>query len=390
MKNNYFTSGALLKIGKRSELPTFVYSERFLKEQAARIKSVSFPFGFTPRYAMKANSHRRIIELFNEADIHFDASSSYEVSYLINECKVKPERVSLSSQQPADYTTINPKVNIIATSLHQLTLFCKAHGTRDDVGLRVNPGVGSGHNMRTTTGGVTSSFGLWHEYLKDALLLAKKHKKRITRLHIHVGSGADPKIWGEVMDSALNVVEKMPDVSILDIGGGYKIKRFVGEKEANITLILKTFAKKLVEFEKKSGRQIMLEIEPGTYFVGHAGVLVAQVVDIVDTGKRGFSFLKLNTGMNDILRPSIYGAQHEIEVLNNVKEKKAYVVVGHNCESGDILTPKKGEPEVVEPRRLNLAKIGDYIAIYDVGAYCASMSTKGYNHFPNAKEEFIK
>jgi len=77
--------------------------------------------------------------------------------------------------------------------------------------------------------------------------------------------------------------------------------------------------------------------------------------------------------MNDSCDAAMYGAQHEIKVLNKSTRQKAYVVVGHNCETGDILTPAPGNPEAIKPRQLNEATIGDLVAIYDVGAYGASM-----------------
>jgi diaminopimelate decarboxylase len=106
----------------------------------------------------------------------------------------------------------------------------------------------------------------------------------------------------------------MPDVSSLDIGGGFKIHRYGDEHEADMAEIASVFASELTAFAERTGRQLQLEIEPGTWLVGHAGVLLAEVADIVDTGVDGHVFLRLNTGMNDIIRPSMYGAQHEIAV----------------------------------------------------------------------------
>jgi diaminopimelate decarboxylase len=123
--------------------------------------------------------------------------------------------------------------------------------------------------------------------------------------------------------------------------------------------------------------------------VAHAGTLVAHIDDIVDTGEHGYTFIKLNTGMNDFLRTTLYGSQHRIEILNDQTETKDYVVVGHNCESGDIFTTVPYDPEVLQPRTLKKAMIGDEVRIYDCGAYCASMRAKGYNSFPDATEWFV-
>jgi diaminopimelate decarboxylase len=211
----------------------------------------------------------------------------------------------------------------------------------------------------------------------------------ITRLHIHIGSGADPKLWGEVMKTALGIVSQMPDVTTLDIGGGFKIHRYGDEHEADMQEIAQVFSTELQAFANETGRQLHLEIEPGTWLVAHGGVLIAEVADIVDTGADGHTFLRLNTGMNDIIRPSMYGAQHAIEVLNEAAETEEYVVVGHNCETGDILTPAPGDPEGIESRMLHRAQIGDKVVIYDAGAYCRSFAVHGYNSYPSAAEILV-
>jgi diaminopimelate decarboxylase len=370
--------------------PLFVYNREFLADRAKQLTSLQLPFGLTSRYAVKANNHPEIIKLLNDAGLAFDASSSFEVVELIEQ-GIDPAKISLSSQQPAHNLSelIEAGVKYVATSLHQLELFIAAAPQGTEVGLRINPGLGAGHNNRTTTGGANSSFGLWNAYLPDALKMAAGAGIRITRLHIHIGSGADPKMWGEVMKTSLAIVEQMPDVTSLDIGGGFKIHRFGDEHEADMTEIAAVFAKELEDFAKMTGRQLHLEIEPGTWLVGHAGTLLAEVVDIVDTGADGHVFLRLNTGMNDIIRPSMYGAQHGIETLNDSSEKEEYVVVGHNCETGDILTPASGDPEGLEARKMNKTQISDIVAIHDAGAYCRSFAVHGYNSFPSAKELLV-
>lgn len=382
---------ALLHLASLYGTPLFVYSRDFLTDRATELLALNMPFGFTPRFAMKANNHPEIIRLFNEAGLHFDASSSYEAVELLQQ-GIEGRKISVSSQQPAHNLNelIEAGVNYVATSMHQLRLFNEAAGQKGaSVGLRVNPGQGSGHNNRTTTGGVNSSFGLWHEYIPEALAYADQQNLRITRLHVHVGSGADPKQWSKVMDTALGLVRQMPDVATLDIGGGYKVHRYGSEQETDMRQIARAFAEALTSFADETGRQIHLEVEPGTWLVAHAGVLLARVVDIVDTGAEGHTFLRLDTGMNDIIRPSMYGAHHAIEVLSDTEDKRDYVVVGHNCETGDILTPAPGDPEAIETRRLNTAQIGDVIVIKDTGAYCRSFAVKYYNSLPSAVEVFV-
>lgn len=373
-----------------TSIPCFVYDKNEFRRRAEHLISLEAPFGWLPRYAAKANPHPEIIRVFNETGLHFDASSSFEATELISQ-GVIASRISLSSQQTAHNLDelLSAGVLYTATSLHQLELFLRSDHRSSTIGLRVNPGLGAGHNNRTTTGGANSSFGLWSTYLPQAIQLAKEHGVKIDRLHIHIGSGADPAMWGVVMDTALDIVTKMPDVISLNIGGGFKVHRYGDEKEADMTSITAVFSQKLISYERITGRGIRLEIEPGTWLIAHSGKLIAEIDDIVDTGPDGHIFLRLNTGMNDIIRPSMYGSQHKIEVLNDNNHKQEYVVVGHNCETGDILTPAPSDPEGLEPRLLNTAKIGDRVVISDTGAYCASFSVNHYNSFPSANEIFV-
>lgn len=377
----------LLRLADNQPTPLFVYSKQYLTDRAAALAGQTLPYGWTPRYAVKANGHPEIIKIFAAAGLHFDASSSYEAIELLEQ-GIAGEKISLSSQQPAHNLEelLDAGVQYVATSLHQLELFIGTASKGAEVGLRVNPGMGSGHNNRTTTGGANSSFGLWHTYVPQALELAKDNDITITRLHVHVGSGADPKQWGGTMDMALELAASMPNVTSLDIGGGYKIHRYGEEQETDMAEVVAVFSERLQNFAAKTGRKLNLEVEPGTWLVAHAGVLLAEVTDIVDTGSDGHTFLRLNTGMNDIIRPSMYGAQHRIEALNDVSEIQEYVIVGHNCETGDILSPAPGDPEGLAPRMLNKVAIGDIVVIHDTGAYCASFAAKGYNSFPDAAE----
>ena len=104
-------------------------------------------------------------------------------------------------------------------------------------------------------------------------------------------------------------------------------------------------------FRERDGRALHLEIEPGTFLVANAGNVVASCVDVVDTGRDGYLFAKLDAGMPEVTRPSLYGAQHPIEVIAAGRPAADVVFVGPCCESGDILTPAPGDPEALAPRR---------------------------------------
>lgn len=363
----------------------FVYDSEVLAANAQTILDLEMPFGITPRYAAKANSHPEIIRLFDQKGLHFDASSVREAQRLLR-YGVPGENISLSSQILRDNAALGEVIRDgvlpVATAIPHIGRLAR-HGVKETA-VRINPGWGSGAYNRTNVGGPASSFGIWHEELSDVLDEAKQHGIKINRLHTHIGSGADPSVWRTVMRRSLAVVERMPDVEALDIGGGYKVARMPHEQATDMSRVGEVFAKGLEEFAEHTGREIRLEIEPGTYLVAKAGTLLGRVEEQASTSE--YDFLKLNVGMNAILRPSLYGAQHPIEVLNDSSEEKDYVVVGPCCESGDILTPAPGDPEEILPRTLNVAAREDIVAIGGAGAYCASMSANRYNDIPEATE----
>ncbi len=372
------------------ETPRYEYSRAKLKASAKYIKSLKAPFGYNPKYAVKANPHPEIIKIFYTAGLGFDASSSYEAQHLLD-CSVSGDRISLSSQQSAHNLRdlVDAGVKYIATSMRQLEEFAALEKRPDSVGIRINPGVGSGYYKRFTTGGVGASFGIWHEKIDEVLAFTDKTGLKVDHLQIHIGTGTDPEVWSRGAHESLDIVSLLPDVKTLNLGGGFKTAYHPDDKEADMESIFDAISDVLVDYADDHDRKIELEIEPGRYLVVHAGTLVAEVDDIVDTGAEGYTFLRINTGMNDFLRPSMYGAYHNIQVLNDETETKEYVVVGHNCETGDTLTTKRDDPETIATRTLKKASIGDKIAIYDTGAYCASMRARGYNAFPDAVEVMV-
>lgn len=252
----------------------------------------------------------------------------------------------------------------------------------------MNPGLGTGHSNKTNVGGPSSSFGIWHEYTPQILEIAKKHGLTINRIHTHIGTGGDPAVWTRAAELTLDIVEQFPEVTTVDLGGGFKVARMSDETATSLQVVGEAVKKSFEWFAAKTGRKLKLEIEPGTFLTANAGCIVSEIIDIKDTGKDGHEFLIVDMGMTENLRPALYGSQHPLVVVSNSPEKsqKPYVVVGHNCESGDILTPKPGEPDVVGERTLQTAAIGDAMVIEGTGAYCASMSARGYNSFPTAKE----
>lgn len=380
------------KIAGKFSTPCYVYDEASLIAQAKAALAFPNAFGLTVRYAMKASSNAAILGLFDSLGLHIDASSAYEVERAIR-AGIKPDHISLSSQQLPKNLGEIVKSGVLynACSLLQLEAFGKiSRGGR--VGVRINPGLGSGGTQRTNVGGPASSFGIWYEYIPQIKAVAKKYGLKIVRIHTHIGSGSDPLVWQKVAKMSIDTVAQFKDVETLDMGGGFKVGRVAGEKSTDLQKIGKPVAKLVADFAKKTGRKLRFEIEPGTFLLANCAAVLATVQDMCDTGKGGYKFIKLDSGMTDILRPSIYGAQHPISILSAKPERKTekYIVVGHCCESGDIITPAAGDPEALAPRAMQKANIGDLCVIGGAGAYCSSMSPSNYNSYPASPEVLLR
>jgi diaminopimelate decarboxylase len=241
-------------------------------------------------------------------------------------------------------------------------------------------------------GGPSASFGIWYEHLDQVLEVAEAFGLKVTGMHTHIGSGSDPEVWERCALMSLGIVAQLPDVATLSLGGGYKVGRMPGEPSTELSVIGTHIVEAFRSFAGEHGRRLHLEVEPGTYLVANAGALVCTAIDVVDTGREGYRFVKVDAGMTEVLRPGLYGAQHPLCCVPAEEGERGacdYLVVGHCCESGDVLTPEPGNPEGLAPRRLVETRTGDAVVVGGAGAYCSGMSAKNYNSFPEAAEVLI-
>ena len=379
--------------------PCFVYDEATLKRQATTALSFPNAYGLTVRFAMKASPNAAILKTFDTLGLHIDASSGFEVRRAVA-AGISAEKMSLSSQEtPHDLgELLDLGIKFNACSLKQLEAFGKLRkGDRSDqLGVRFNPGLGSGGTGKTNVGGPASSFGIWHELMPEVKAILAKYDLEPARVHTHIGSGSDPAVWQRTSGMSLDLVKQLPTVKILNLGGGYKVGRMSTETSTDLGVIGAPVRELFESFAKDDGRELKLEIEPGTFLVANSASLLTTVQDVVSTGGGGFDFLKLDSGMTELLRPSLYGSQHPAVLVPHTAgaaratDGRKYVAVGHCCESGDLVTPEPDEAETLGPRALGgEAQDGDLLVIEGAGAYCSSMCTKNYNSFPEAPEVML-
>lgn len=398
--------------------PAYVYSEAALRKSAEAALAFPNAFGLTVRFAMKASPNAAILRLFDSMGLHIDASSGFEVERALR-AGIAAEKISLSAQQmpdDADFSRFHKAgIKFNACSLNQLRRFGQLFpgGT---CGVRFNPGLGSGGTGKTNVGGPHSSFGIWHEWADQVEQIAADAHVTIERIHTHIGSGSDPEVWSRTTHLSLALVRRFTSATTLNLGGGYKVGRMAYEKTTDLQKIGTPVKEQFAQLAAETGRKIRLEIEPGTYLVANNGALVSTIQDIVETGgAEAMKFLKLDSGMTEILRPSLYAAQHPVVVLGSSGNTAAadaaksfeadnaaprnsatattatetYMVVGHCCESGDVITVGPDDPESLSPRELARASVGDLCVIEGAGAYCSGMSAKNYNSFPEAPEVLL-
>jgi len=388
----------IVEIVQKYDTPLFLYSEEIVERSAKEVLDFPHEFGLTVRYAMKALPTKRILTIFNNVGLHIDASSYYEV-LRAKAAGIPPTKIQLTAQEwpddPQLLSFLSEGGLINACSLHQLErigkLVEKNNSLNNTISIRINPGIGSGSMNRVNVGGSAASFGIWHESLNKIKIIASKYNLAINRLHTHIGSGSDPEIWKNVAKISLQLVEAFPKVHTLNLGGGFKVARISSEKATNIQECGKVIQEEFKQFYTKTGRKLYLEIEPGTFLVANAGILISKVIDIKSTDT--YSFIIVNSGMTEVTRPTLYGAQHPLTLIPQTTEprqEKEYIVCGHCCESGDIWTPQPHNPENVMPRIFPQAKIGDFMIIGGIGAYCSGMSLKNYNSFPEAPEVLLR
>ena len=383
---NFLTKSQAEQIFTEYKYPVYVYSEEKLEQSADNFLAFPSAFWMTVRYAMKANPNINILNIFKKKWIKIDCSSEYEAYRALNAGYTGAD-IQISSQEtPSNLADIlDVWVFLVATSLKQIEAIWKV-ASWTEIGVRINPGAGSWAFKAISTGWETSAFWIWHEYIPQIKKLAKKYDLKITKIHFHIGSENTPESWTESADTGFKVISHFPDVHTFDMWGWFKEAIMPYETSADLQKIGKSVAESFKNFAEKTGRKIHLEIEPWKALVINSCSLVAQIDDIVNTGENGYTFIRTNTWMTEMPRPSMYGIQQPIHIINESKDTKKYVVVGHCCESWDLLTSKLYHNEEIEERELPNASIWDIIVFDGIWAYSSAMSMKNYNSFPEAGE----
>lgn len=390
-KNNdlYCDSLKVEDIARKIPTPFYLYSYSTLIDHYDKLKTAFKKVKPLICFSMKSNSNLSIVKSLLKKGSGLDIVSGGEL-YRAKLLKVNPKKIVYASVGKTEEEIKDAiKYGILffnvesAPELELINSVATKLKKKIDVCLRINPNVNALTHHYTTTGKEENKFGLDMEAAEDLFLRKGTFSNiEISGIHVHIGSQiTEAKPFVQALKVIISFIKKLNDdynieLKWLNIGGGLGI---VYNKEKPQTA--QEFADNILPLIKDLKLKIILE--PGRFVVGNAGILVTKVIYVKNAPKK--RFVIVDAAMNDLLRPSLYEAYHEIMPLRfqisffEFKNKLADVV-GPICESGDFLG---------KDRRLPDLKPGDLLAVMGAGAYGFSMSSN-YNSRRRPAEVMVK
>ncbi|MDD5504684.1 MAG: diaminopimelate decarboxylase [Candidatus Omnitrophica bacterium] len=384
-KSLYCESVQIQRIAQNIATPFYLYSYKTLISHYDKIREAFKSLDPLICFSMKSNSNLSIVRSLVGAGAGLDIVSGGELF------KAKKAGADMSKivYAGAGKTPLEIEDAIRSgillfnvESLPELVLInklCSRLRKKVKAAIRVNPGVRAGTHKYITTGAKGNKFGIDEDTLLDIFNQSRKFPNvEISGIHMHIGSQitqAGPFVRAVKKISSLiaRLRSAGHKVDYLNIGGGLGIV-YGNEKPQTA----RDFANSIVPMVSKLNVKLILE--PGRFISGNSGVLVSKVLYV----KKSFgkNFIIVDAGMNDLVRPSLYGAFHDILPLRKATAGARYEksdVVGPVCESGDFIAKDRNLPSL---------KQGDFIAVMGAGAYGFSMSSN-YNARPRAAEIMV-
>jgi diaminopimelate decarboxylase len=391
--DSYINSSSFFKNNNPEELaekygtPLYVYNEEILRSRMRAVAGVITKYPYTANYSIKANTNIHILKLALEEGLNCDAMSVGEITMLLKSGFPK-ERIFFVPNNVSDEElsfAIEKEIMTSLDSLSQLERFGRLNpGGR--CAVRINPGVGAGHSEKVVTGGKKTKFGIAEEDIDKIFGIAEEYSLKIAGINQHIGSlFMSPEPYLEAVKNILRIAERFEGLEFIDFGGGYGIPYHKLDDEAPYPIdeFREALEPILTDFVERYGYAPLFKSEPGRYCVAEGSVILGRVNAIKQNA--GKKYAGCDIGMNVLVRPSMYGSWHDVEVIRNGKvvsrdDLSEITVVGNICESGDILAKERMLPEIKEE---------DLVCILDTGAYGYSMCST-YNSRPRPAEVMVK
>lgn len=365
--------------------PLYVYNSKVLKERCKEMKQFKMDLQerlteksrrkihIQMHYSTKANNNPAILKYVMQAGLGVDCMSELELITNVR-CGFSPSDMlyvcNNIDEEEMLRVVLQHKVLICLDSISQVETLGKVLPGLV-IMVRINPGVkGVGHSKEVITSGSETKFGISEDNLPELLHVANKYRLRIVGTHQHLGSlFLNDKIPQYIagVKAGLKIVEKyFPQVDIVDLGGGFGIPYKPGEEKLDLKLLQDQLLPVLVEFVDKHPAVREFKFEPGRFIPAEAGILVAKVT-AVKHGENGKIWVGTDAGMNQLVRPSMYGSYHHIDTIVSEFRGTADVnFCGNVCESGDVLG---------RDRKVLMPEVGDIVLIENAGAYGYSMAS---------------
>lgn len=373
---------ALTQISENFGTPCYVYSKAALSQAFERFSAGFKDANHLVCFAVKSNPSLAILNLFAKLGAGFDIVSGGELARVIT-AGGDPKKVVFSGVgKTAEEMRAALEAGIFcfnvesASELVRLNDVAAYMGKVAPVSLRVNPNVDAKTHPYISTGLKNNKFGVAYEDALDIYLQAAEMSNiAIHGVDCHIGSQiTELSPFLDAFDRVLALVDALAENNIqiqhIDLGGGIGIC-YSDETPPEFTTYAKTMREKLGK------RDVKLVFEPGRALVGNAGVLLTKVEYLKPTESKNFAIV--DAAMNDLMRPALYDAYHDIKAVQPRAETTVnYEIVGPVCESGDFLG---------HDRALALQE-GDLLGIMSAGAYGMSMSSN-YNTRPRAAEVMV-
>ena len=364
--------------------PVYIYSAAAIREAYRSIDTAFAAYPHAIHYALKANSTLTIVRLLKAIGSRADANSGGEVEVSLRAGFAPADIVFTGVGKTHDehQLAISRGIGTInaesAGELDRIAAIARALGREARVALRVNPDIDAKSHPNISTGLKSNKFGV---PLQDARQIYRDRLRlqgiRFVGVHIHIGSQittTDPlrRAAASLVSLALELRDDGVPLEHVDLGGGLGIAY-----EGRPMITPGEYAAAVLPELQRVGIPVVLE--PGRAIVGHAGALIAAVVDTKQYPD-GRSFAVLDAGMTELMRPALYGSFHRIvPVVPRAGGPTSIDVVGPICESSDVFARERD----MEP-----LEVGDRVAILDTGAYGAVMASN-YNRRMLAPEVLV-
>ena len=367
----------LLQVAKEFESPVYVYDSETISAQYKRLTSAfSKVKQVKINYAVKALSNIAILKLMKSLGANLDTVSIQEVKlglaagFQAEQIIFTPNGVSL--EEIEEVATLGAQINIDNLSI--LEQFGTKH-PKIPVCIRINPHVMAGGNTNISVGHIDSKFGISIHQIPHILRIVENTGMKINGIHMHTGSDIlDIDVFLYASEILFETAKNFKELEFMDFGSGFKVPYKEGDIETNIEEFGEKLTTRFNEFCKNYGKDLTLAFEPGKFLVSEAGYFLSKVNAVKQTTSTVFA--QIDSGFNHLIRPMLYGSQHEIENLSNPKgRERFYSVVGYICETDTF----------ANNRRINEISEGDILAFKNAGAYCFTMASNYNSRFRPAE-----